>query len=118
MYINIDNYGLRVYVNMHNENGSFEMPKYIPIDALTDKGKKTVRKHPDMVETANMEINNKSAKALGRYSVLIQYDFINIIEASNNVAIADLSLEPESMGTIQIITLPAIPVDDFAAKMT
>jgi hypothetical protein len=35
MYINIDNYGLRVYVNMHNENGSFEIPKYIPIDALT-----------------------------------------------------------------------------------
>jgi uncharacterized protein with GYD domain len=116
-YIDIDNYRLRVYVNMHRKNGGFEMPIYILISTLTDEGRKTVRKHPDRIEAVNMEIESMGAKVLAQYAVLGQYDFINIVEAPDNDAIAKLSLDLGSRGTIQIITLPAIPVDDFIAKM-
>jgi uncharacterized protein with GYD domain len=117
VYIDIDNYYLRVYVNMHNKNGGFEMPIYILISTLTDEGRKTVKKHPDRIEAVNMEIENMGAKVLAQYAVLGQYDFINIVEAPNNDAIAKLSLELGSRGTVQIITLPAIPVNDFITKM-
>lgn len=72
---------------------------------------------PDRIEAVNMEIENMGAKVLAQYAVLGQYDFINIVEAPNNDAIAKLSLELGSRGTVQIITLPAIPVDDLIAKM-
>ena len=117
LYIDIDNYCLRVYVNMHNKNGGFEMPIYILISTLTDDGRKTVKKHPDRIEAVNMEIENMGAKVLAQYAVLGQYDFINIVEAPNNDAIAKLSIELGSRGTVQIITLPAIPVNDFITKM-
>jgi uncharacterized protein with GYD domain len=64
-----------------------------------------------------MEIENMGAKVLAQYAVLGQYDFINIVEAPNNEAIAKLSLELGSRGTVQIITLPAIPVNHFITKM-
>ena len=57
------------------------------------------------------------SKVLAQYAVLGEYDFLNILEAPNNEAIAKLSIELGSRGTIQIITLPAIPVEDFISRM-
>jgi uncharacterized protein with GYD domain len=94
------------------------MPIYIMISTLTDEGRKTIKKHPERIEEVNREVENMGAKVLAQYVVLGQYDFINIIEAPNNEAIAKLSIELGSRGTIQIITLPAIPIDDFIEKMT
>ena len=88
------------------------------ISTLTDEGRKTIKKHPERIEEVNREIENMGAKVLAQYAILGQYDFINILEAPNNESIAKLSIELGSRGTIQIITLPAIPVDEFIEKMT
>ncbi|OPY83529.1 MAG: GYD domain protein [Syntrophorhabdus sp. PtaU1.Bin153] len=92
------------------------MPIYIMISTLTDEGRKTLKKHPDRIEEVNREIENMGAKVLAQYAVLGQYDFINILDAPNNEAIAKISIELGSRGTIQIVTLPAIPVDEFIEK--
>jgi uncharacterized protein with GYD domain len=47
-----------------------------------------------------------------------QYDFISILDAPNNEAIAKISIDLGARGTMQIVTLPAIPVDEFITKMT
>ncbi|HPC67739.1 MAG TPA: GYD domain-containing protein, partial [Syntrophorhabdaceae bacterium] len=57
------------------------------------------------------------AKVLAQYAILGQYDFITILDAPNNEAIAKISIEMGSRGTVQIVTLPAIPVDEFIEKM-
>lgn len=93
------------------------MPIYIMISTLTDEGRKTIKKHPERIEEVNREIESMGAKVLAQYAVLGQYDFLNILEAPNNEAIAKISIELGSRGTIQIITLPAIPVEDFIARM-
>lgn len=92
------------------------MPIYIMISTLTDEGRKTIKKHPERIEEVNMEIENMGAKVLAQYAVLGQYDFINILEAPSNEAIAKLSIELGSRGTVHIITIPAIPIEDFIAK--
>jgi len=99
------------------KNGGGDMPIYIMISTLTDEGRKTIKKHPERIEEVNREIENMGAKVLAQYAVLGQYDFINILEAPNNEAIAKLSIELGSRGTVQIITIPAIPVEDFVSKM-
>ncbi|HOS59763.1 MAG TPA: GYD domain-containing protein, partial [Syntrophorhabdaceae bacterium] len=70
------------------------------------------------IEEVNREIENMGAKVLAQYAVLGQYDFINILDAPNNEAIAKISIDLGSRGTVQIVTLPAIPVDEFISKMT
>ncbi|HNQ62352.1 MAG: GYD domain-containing protein [Syntrophorhabdaceae bacterium] len=94
------------------------MPIYIMISTLTDDGRKTIKKHPERIEEVNREIENMGAKVLAQYAVLGQYDFINILDAPNNEAIAKISIDLGSRGTVQIVTLPAIPVDEFISKMT
>ncbi len=93
------------------------MPIYIMLSTLTDEGRKTIKKHPERIEEVNREIESMGSKVLAQYAVLGEYDFLNILEAPSNEAIAKLSIELGSRGTIQIITLPAIPVDEFIARM-
>jgi len=87
------------------------------ISTLTDEGRKTIKKHPERIEEVNREIENMGAKVLAQYAILGQYDFITILDAPNNEAIAKISIEMGSRGTVQIVTLPAIPVDEFIEKM-
>ena len=85
---------------------------------IFEPGRKTIKKHPERIEEVNREIENMGAKVLAQYAVLGQYDFINILDAPNNEAIAKISIDLGSRGTVQIVTLPAIPVDEFITKMT
>lgn len=93
------------------------MPIYIMLSTLTDEGRKTIKKHPERIEEVNREIESMGSKVLAQYALLGEYDFLNILEAPNNEAIAKLSIELGSRGTIQIVTLPAIPVEEFIARM-
>ncbi|MCX7966587.1 MAG: GYD domain-containing protein [Syntrophorhabdaceae bacterium] len=94
------------------------MPIYIMMSTLTDEGRKTIKKHPERIEEVNREIENMGAKVLAQYALLGQYDFITILDAPNNESIAKISIEMGSRGTVHIITLPAIPVEEFIEKMS
>jgi len=56
-------------------------------------------------------------KVVAQYAVLGMYDFVNVIEAPDNESIARISVELGSRGTLSIMTLPAIPVEQFAKKV-
>ena len=56
-------------------------------------------------------------KALAQYAVLGQDDFVNIVEAPNNSAIVRVLVELGSRGTVQVISLSAMPVDEFISTV-
>jgi DNA-binding NtrC family response regulator len=41
------------------------------------------------------------------------YDFVNVVEAPDNLTIARVSAELSARGSVRITTLPAIPIDEF-----
>jgi uncharacterized protein with GYD domain len=49
--------------------------------------------------------------------VLGPYDFVNVVEAPDNETIARVSLELGARGTVQIMTLPAIAVEQLVSKL-
>lgn len=57
------------------------------------------------------------AKVVAQYAVLGLYDFVNVVEAPDNETIARVSVELGSRGTVQLMTLPAIPIEVFAKKV-
>jgi uncharacterized protein with GYD domain len=89
------------------------MPLYILLSTLTPEGRKTIKKNAERIKEVNKEIETFGAKVLAQYAVLGLYDFVNIVEAPDNEAITNVSLELGSRGTIEIMTLPAMPVDEF-----
>jgi uncharacterized protein with GYD domain len=50
---------------------------------------------------------------LTKYALLGQYDFIRILEAPSNEAIAKLAIRLSAMGTTQTLTLAAISINDL-----
>ena len=80
---------------------------------LTAEGRKTIKDNPDRIKEVNKEIEGFGAKVLEQYSILGPYDFMNIVEAPNNEAINKVSIELGSRGTIEIISMPAMKIDDF-----
>ncbi|MBI2867384.1 MAG: GYD domain-containing protein [Chloroflexi bacterium] len=89
------------------------MPYYILISTLTEEGRKTIKERPERISEVNKEIEKLGVKVLQQYAVLGQYDFINIVEAASNEAVAKVSVELGSRGTVNIMTLPAIPIGEF-----
>ncbi|MGB6895473.1 MAG: GYD domain-containing protein [Dehalococcoidia bacterium] len=89
------------------------MATYILISTLTDEGRRTVKDRPERIQEVNREIEAMGAKVIAQYVVLGPYDFVNVVEASDNETVARISVELGSRGTIQIMTLPAIAVEDF-----
>jgi uncharacterized protein with GYD domain len=47
-------------------------------------------------------------KVVAQYAVLGPYDFVNVVEAADNKAIAKISVELGARGTIEIMTLPVV----------
>ena len=93
------------------------MPIYVLLSTLTDQGRKTIKAKPSRIKQVNIEIESMGAKVLSQYALLGPYDFVNVIEAKDNKAIAKISMELGSRGSVQFLTMPAIPIEEFIATI-
>jgi len=93
------------------------MPIYILLSKLTSEGRRTIKGKPERIKEVNREIEVFGAKVLEQFAVLGDYDFVNIVEAPSNEAIAQVSIELGSRGTVQITSMPATPIDDFISMI-
>ncbi|MDH4028675.1 MAG: GYD domain-containing protein [Nitrospirota bacterium] len=89
------------------------MAVYIALSNLTDEGRKTIKQKPARIREVNREIEAMGIRVLGQYAVLGSYDFVTLLDAPNNEAVMKMSVELGSRGTVQLMTLPAISVDEF-----
>jgi len=89
------------------------MAVYIMLTTLTDEGRKTIKANPKRIKEVNSEVEAMGVKILAQYALLGQYDFLNVLEAPDNKAIAKVALELGSRGTLQTMTMSAMSLDDF-----
>jgi len=89
------------------------MPLYVMLTTLTDEGRKTIKEKPERIKEVNKEVADMGIKILAQYAVLGQYDFVNILEAPSNEAVAKLGIQLGSRGTLQTMTLAAMTLDEF-----
>ena len=94
------------------------MAIYVVLSNLTDQGRKTIKSRPERIREVNKEIEAMGGKVLAQYAVLGPYDFINILEAANNEVMVRIAVELGSRATVQLMTLPAIKIDEFVSPIT
>jgi len=94
--------------------GREQMAVYVMLTTLTDEGRKTIKQNPDRLKEVNQEVEAMGVKILAQYALLGPYDFVNILEASDNKAIAKVALELGSRGTLQTLTMAAMTVDEMS----
>ena len=93
------------------------MAVYVMLTNLTDEGRRTIMEKPERITEVDKEIEAIGVKILGQYALLGPYDFVNILEAPNNEVISRLAVELGARGTLQMMTMAAIPLDDFVKSL-
>ena len=89
------------------------MAYYVVLSTLTDEGRKTLKENPKRILEVNKELEKIGIKVKEQFAVLGPYDFVNIVEADDNAAMLRMSVELGSRGSVQLLTLTALPIDDF-----
>jgi len=91
--------------------------KYILLSTLTPEGQRTLKTKPERIKEVNKEIEAFGVKVLEQYAVLGPYDFVNIVEAPDNDAVFKMSVDLGSRGTIKILSMPAVPIDQLIKNL-
>jgi uncharacterized protein with GYD domain len=104
---------LRIY----SEKEDHAMPHYVILSTLTDEGSKTIKQKPERIIEVNKEIGAMGVKIQKQYALLGAYDFLNLVEAPDNETVMKMSVEIGSRGSVRMMTLPAVPIEDFIQKI-
>jgi uncharacterized protein with GYD domain len=84
---------------------------------LSSQGRKSMMNNPQRAFEVNKEVEAMGAKIVAQYALLGNYDFINILEAQSNEAIARVASEIGSRGTLEPITMAAITMQDYVREL-
>jgi uncharacterized protein with GYD domain len=93
------------------------MATYVILSTLTDEGRKTIKEKPKRIMEVNKEIEKMGVKVKEQYMVLGPYDFVNVVEAKDNETIMKMSVELGSRGSVQMMSLAAVPVSEMVKKI-
>lgn len=93
------------------------MPTYILLLTLTPDGQKAALHDPQYLLRVEDAIRVPGVQPLGLYGVLGEYDFVTIVEATDNERMARFSLELGVMADVHITTLPAVPIARLGADI-
>jgi uncharacterized protein with GYD domain len=93
------------------------MTTFVMLSTLTPEGVQTIKNNPSRIQEVNKEIEQLGATVKAQWATLGQYDFVNIVEAPDEVTMSRVSLELGSRGTARYESLVAIPVDDFISAL-
>jgi uncharacterized protein with GYD domain len=89
------------------------MAIFVMFSNLTDDGRKTIKKNPDRIKEVNKEVEEMGVKLIAQYALLGPYDFVNVLDAPNSEAVSRVAIEIGSRGTVQTMTMAAMPIDEF-----
>jgi uncharacterized protein with GYD domain len=87
------------------------------LSTLSDGGRKVLRERPGWIRKVNREVERMGVKVRAQYAVLGPYDFVTVLEAPDNETVSRVSIELGARGSVQMMTLPAIPLDVFIARL-
>jgi uncharacterized protein with GYD domain len=91
--------------------------QYIVLSRLTDEGRKTMKHNPARIFEVNRELESMGVHVREQFAVLGPYDFVTIIEAPDNITVMRASAEIGSRGSVEILMLPGITVDELVNRM-
>ncbi len=93
------------------------MATYLLLTTLSPQGIQTLMVVPERLFEVNREIEALGIKVLNQWALLGPYDFLSLVEAPDDEAIARLSADIAARGSAHVETLTALPVDEYIASI-
>ncbi len=88
------------------------MRKFILLATLSPQGLQTLQVTPERLFEVNREIEDFGGRVLEQWAVLGFYDFLSIIEAPDEAAVARMTLELSARGSASFETLTVVETSD------
>ena len=92
------------------------MALYLMLTTLTEKGVQTLNSNPARLREVNHDVEELGAKILHQWASLGAYDFVNVVEAPDDLTIAKVSVALGARGSSKIESLPLVSVDDLLRR--
>lgn len=93
------------------------MPKFVMLSTLGPDGHARMRDNPERLREVNADVESMGVKVLEQYALLGQYDFLNILDAPDELTMARVATTLQARGTLKTLTLTALEIDDFISIM-
>ena len=94
------------------------MSLYFLLGTLSTGGRNMLYDDPALLVNCTRNVNIEGAKILSTYAVLGRYDYVLMVDADDNEAVAKISLEMGVGTGLHIETLPAIAIGFLADTMS
>ena len=94
------------------------MPKYLMLTTLTAKGVQTFQANPDRIKEVNRDVEELGATVLHQWSMLGDYDFVNIVEAPDAATVAKVSVALGARGSAKLQSFELIEIDDLLGRLS
>ena len=93
------------------------MPTYLMLTSLTEKGTQTLNMNPGRLREVNRDVEELGAKVLHQWASLGEYDFVNVVEAPDDLTVMKLSVRLGARGSVKFESLPLVPVEDVLSAL-
>ena len=93
------------------------MPTYLMLSSLTEKGTQTLNSNPARLREVNRDVEELGAKVLHQWATLGEYDFVNVVEAPDELTMASLSVKLGARGSVRFQTMPLVSVEELLAAL-
>jgi uncharacterized protein with GYD domain len=93
------------------------MPTYLMLSRLSEKGIQTLHANPGRLREVNRDVEEMGGKVLHQWAALGEYDFVNVVEAPDDVTVAKISLALGARGSARLESLPLLGVDEVLAAL-
>ena len=92
------------------------MPTYLMLTTLTEQGVQTLKSNPARLREVNRDVEELGAKVLHQWASLGEYDFVNIVEAPDDLTIAKVSIALGARGSAKLESLPLVDVEQLLSS--
>lgn len=93
------------------------MPLYLMLTTLTEKGTQTLNSNPERLREVNADVEELGARVVHQWAALGEYDFVNVVEVPDDLAMARLSVKLAARGSVKFETLTLVQVDDLLTAL-
>lgn len=93
------------------------MSLYVMLSTLSESGRKVLRERPGWIRKVNGDVERMGARVVAQWAVLGPYDFVTVVDAADNATISRVSVELGARGSVQMMTMAAIPLDEFIGRL-
>ena len=94
------------------------MPSYINLVSWTDQGIRNINEAPQRIDAFRKTVESAGGKLTGFYVTMGKYDIVTIIDAPSDEAVANISLNTGSKGSVRTETMKAFTEQEFRNILT